>query len=663
LTAVVEREAAPPAPPAAEPPRVRLVFSALLVVVLLASLDQTIVSTALPTIVGDLGGLSHLSWVVTAYLLASTVVGPLYGKLGDLYGRKTLLQTAIVVFVLGSALCGLSQNMTELIAFRALQGLGGGGLIVTTIAVVGDIIAPRERGRYQGFFGAVFGVSTVVGPLLGGFFVDHLSWRWIFYVNLPIGVLAFVVIGAVFRARTSTQQRSIDYVGTAVLAGALSAIVLFTSLGGTTYPWGSTEMVALAAIGVALLAAFPFVEARAAEPILPLELFSNRVFTVASSVGFVVGLALFGSVTFLPLYLQVVKGQSPTVSGLQLTPLMGGVLVSSIASGNLISRSGRYRRFPIAGTGIMAVALFMLSRLGVATPAWVAGLYMLLLGLGLGLVMQVLVLAVQNAVEYRYLGVATSGSTLFRQVGGSIGVSAFGAIFANRLGSELATRLPRGAHIPTAANPAVVGRLPAALHAPYVASYAAALQLVFLAAGAISVVGFVLTWFLRDIPLRQSARAEGVGESFASPRGDSSEREIERIATSLMERERRYGVYEQLIRRADLELGPEHAWLLGRLGERGPIAVPVLARDLHVALHELGRPLAKLERDLYVGRDGGEAISLTARGRTALERLVESGRTELCRLLDGWRPEEDEELRPVLQRLARALVADMPRAA
>ena len=494
--------------PAAAAPRVRLIFGALLLVLLLASLDQTIVSTALPTIVGDLGGVSKLSWVVTAYLLSSTVVGPLYGKLGDLYGRKRLLQGAIVIFLAGSALCGLAQDMTQLIVFRAVQGLGGGGLMVTTIAVIGDIIPPRERGRYQGFFGAVFGVSTVVGPLLGGFFVDNLSWRWIFYVNLPVGALALAVIGIVFRARSDRVQHTVDYLGAVVLAGGLSGVVLFTSLGGTTYAWSSTPIVVLAVGGFALLALFPFLEARCTEPLLPLELFRNRVFTVANGVGFIVGFALFGAVTYMPLFLQIVKGRSPTVSGLQLTPMMGGLLVTSILSGNLISRFGRYRPFPIAGTALTTVGIYLLSRLAVGTATWVAALDMAVLGLGLGMVMQVLVLAVQNAVGYRFLGVATSASTLFRQVGGSIGVAIFGAIFSNRLGVELASRLPPGAHVPAAANPALVRHLPPRVHAPYVASFAAALRPVFLAATGVAFVAFLLTWLLRDVPLRETTLTE-----------------------------------------------------------------------------------------------------------------------------------------------------------
>ncbi|HUJ35058.1 MAG TPA: DHA2 family efflux MFS transporter permease subunit [Solirubrobacteraceae bacterium] len=660
------------APPSGEAPRVRLIFSALLLVMLLAALDQTIVSTALPTIVGDLGGLSHLSWVVTAYLLASTVSGPLYGKLGDLYGRKTLLQIAIVLFLIGSALCGLAQSMTELIAFRALQGLGGGGLMVTTMAVVGDIISPRDRGRYQGYFGAVFGLATVIGPLLGGFLVDSLSWRWIFYVNLPLGAVAFVVIGAVLGASAGHVHHRIDYLGAAVLTAGLSAIVLFTSLGGTSYAWSSPLILVLIAVAVVMVALFPLVEARAAEPLLPLALFRNRTFVVTSAVGFIIGLALFGSVTYLPLYLQVVKGHSPTESGLLLLPLMGGLLVTSILSGNLISRFGRYRFFPIVGTALMAVGLFLLARLTVTTSPVTASLFMLVMGLGLGMVMQVLVLAVQNAVDYKYLGVATSGSTLFRQIGGSIGVSAFGAIFSHDLATELAKRLPAGAHLPAAANPAAVKRLPPSIHAPYVDAFSAALHPVFLAATGIAVVGFALTWLLRELPLRQTARAEGVGESFATPHHHSSEREIERILSSLMQREHRQQVYEKLIDRSGIDITPREGWLLRRIAERSPTSETALADQLHVATERLQDPLASLTKRGYIGwsaaPDGGASvhadadrrIELTPSGQAASDQLLAAGREQLVGLLDGWEPEQDEELQSVLQRLAGALVVEMP---
>jgi EmrB/QacA subfamily drug resistance transporter len=488
-----------------------VIFGALMLVILLASLDQTIVATALPTIVGDLGGLAHLSWVVTAYLLASTITGPLYGKFGDLYGRKTTLQVAIVIFLIGSALCGIAQNMAELISFRALQGLGAGGLLTTTIAVVGDIIPPRQRGQYQGLFGAVFGVSTVVGPLLGGFFVDNLSWRWIFYINLPVGAIALFVIAAVFHARTTRVEHEIDYVGAALLASGLSAVVLFTSLGGTTFAWGSGESIALIVLGVVLLALFLLAERRATEPILPLELFRNRIFSACAAIGFIIGLALFGSVTYLPLFLQIVRGKSPTSSGLQLTPMMGGLLVTSIVAGRLISRWGRYRPFPIVGTAVMTVGMVLLTRLNVHSTTVQASLYMLVLGLGLGMVMQVLVLAVQNAVDFRHMGVATAGSILFRQVGGSVGIAMFGAIFANRLSSDLRGTLPPGAHAPKTISPVVVRHLPPRVHDAIAHAVAAALHPVFVVAAGIAVFAFLLTWLLREVPLRAttpSARAE-----------------------------------------------------------------------------------------------------------------------------------------------------------
>jgi EmrB/QacA subfamily drug resistance transporter len=500
--------------------RLRLIFVALMLVLLLASLDQTIVSTALPTIVGDLGGISHLSWVVTAYLLSATIVGPLYGKLGDLYGRKLVLQVAIVIFLIGSALCGLSQNMVELIGFRALQGLGAGGLMVVTFAVIGDVIPPRERGKYQGYFGAVFGFSTVVGPLLGGFFVDNLSWRWIFYVNLPIGAVALAVIAFAFHTSVDRQRHAMDYLGALLLAGTLASVVLFTSLGGTTWAWSSPKIIALIVLSIVLLPAFLWVESRAAEPILPLSLFRNHTFSVTSAVGFIVGFALFGAITYLPLYLQVAKGSSPTKSGLQLTPLMAGVLITSILSGQVISRIGRYRVFPIIGTALMAVAMFLLSQIEAGTSTWVAALDATVLGLGLGMVMQVLILAVQNSVPHSVLGVATSGSTMFRQIGGSIGVALFGTIFASRLHAELVARLPAGTAIPKTINPAGIKHQPPAQHQAFADAVATALHPVFLVAGGISILGFALTWLLREVPLQGRPQ---VGDAVPAP-GDEHER-------------------------------------------------------------------------------------------------------------------------------------------
>jgi MFS family permease len=350
----------------------------------------------------------------------------------------------------------------------------------------------------------VFGVSTVVGPLLGGFFVDNLSWRWIFYVNLPVGALALFVIGVVFHARAERVEHVVDYLGAALLAAGLSAIVLFTSLGGNTYAWGSPESITLAVLGVALLVAFLLAENRAVEPLIPLELFRNRIFVVTSAIGFIIGLALFGSVTYLPLFLQIVREKSPTSSGLQLTPMMGGLLITSIAAGQLISRFGRYRPFPIVGTAVMTVGMVLLTRLDVHSTSLQASFFMLVLGLGLGMVMQVLVLAVQNAVDFKHMGVATSGSILFRQIGGSVGIAAFGAIFTNRLTSNLAKALPPGVHPPRTPTPVLIKALPPAIHSEYVSAFSAALHPIFVVAAAIAALAFALTWLLREVPLRQT---------------------------------------------------------------------------------------------------------------------------------------------------------------
>jgi EmrB/QacA subfamily drug resistance transporter len=483
-----------------------------MLVMLLASLDQTIVSTALPTIVGEFGQLEHLSWIVTAYLLATTIVTPLYGKLGDLFGRKIVLQGAIVLFLVGSALCGLSRSMIELIAFRALQGLGGGGLMVTAAAVVGDLFSPRERGRYQGIFGGIFGLSTILGPLIGGFFVEQLSWRWIFYINLPLGVIALVIIGYAFKAPPARNQSRLDILGAVLLTIMLSALILTTSLGSGALEWRSLTAIGLVGTTIASIAGFIWVERVAAEPLLPLHLFGNRVFTIACAVGFIVGLALFGSLTFLPMYLQIVKGISPTDAGMTLTPMMAGVLASSISSGRIISRIGRYRLFPIVGTAIATIGLGLLATVGIATSVWTTIAYMVVLGLGLGLVMQVLVLAAQNSVDYRYLGVATSGTTLFRSIGGSIGVSLFGAVFASNLADNLGRVFPTGADLPSAAAPAAIQALPSGIRSLYLDAFTAALQPVFLHAAIIAAFGFVLTWFLQEVPLRGRAPVSGPGE-------------------------------------------------------------------------------------------------------------------------------------------------------
>ena len=501
-----------------------MVFSGLLLAMLLAALDQTIVATALPTIVSELGGLERLSWVVTSYLLAQTVVTPLYGKLGDLYGRKGVLQSAVVIFLVGSALCGMSRTMTQLIAFRFIQGLGGGGLMVTAMAVVGDIIPPRDRGRYQGIFGAVFGLASIAGPLVGGYFTTHWSWRWIFYINLPLGIVAMLLIASTLPAVGERRRHRIDYVGAALLTAALTSIIVVTDLGGTLYAWDSAVVVSLGALAIASIGTFLLVEQRAAEPVLPLHLFRNRAFSVTSAIGLIVGFAMFGSVTYLPLFLQAVKGSSPTESGLQLLPMMGGMLVSSITSGQLISRTGRYKIFPVAGTAIMTVGLFLLSRTAPHTSETLILGAMLVLGLGMGLVMQVLVIAVQNAVDYRDLGVATSGNTLFRAIGGSVGTAILGTIFAARLGAELRRLLPDAGGTAEGLSLHAIAALPPEQRAVYAEAFTSATAEIFLVASGVAIVGFMVSWLLPESPLRETVAAhsadvgEEVGGAMAMPR-------------------------------------------------------------------------------------------------------------------------------------------------
>lgn len=485
---------------------VLFVLPGLILAMLLAMLDQLIVGTAMPTIVGELGGVEHLSWVVTAYVLTSTVSTPLYGKLGDLYGRKRLFIFAIIVFLAGSALSGIAQSMGELIAFRALQGLGAGGLMVGVMAIIGDLVSPRERGKYQGYFAATMAAATIAGPLLGGFLTDNLSWRWVFYINIPLGILALFVIAARLKLPRHTIKHQIDYLGAALLTVAATSIVLVTTWGGSQYEWGSFQIIGLAILGVASTVAFIFQERRAVEPILPLHVFKSRNFTVSTVMGFLVGVAMFGAVTFLPLYQQTVQGASATNSGLLLLPLMGGAMVMSLVVGQIITRTGHYRSFPIIGSAAMAIGIGLLSLLDVGTGKLASALFMVVLGIGMGLLMQVVMLLAQNSVEMRDMGVASSTSMFARSIGGSIGVSVFGAIFASRL----ADALPSGASVGGGTNidPALLSQVPPEVKTSILEAIVHATQGVFLWALPFAVLAFVLSWFIKNEPLRGAPSAD-----------------------------------------------------------------------------------------------------------------------------------------------------------
>lgn len=490
--------------------RILVILMALMLGMFLAALDQSIVSTALPTIAGDLHNLNALPWVVTAYLITSTISLPLWGKLGDLYGRKNFFQLSILVFLAGSILSGLSHNMIELISFRAIQGIGAGGLMVGSQAIIGDVIPPRQRGRYMGYFGVVFGLSSVLGPLAGGWLTQHASWRWIFYVNVPIGVLALFAIAVVLHVPVTRVAHKIDWWGMALLSAGVLTLILLLTWGGSQYAWGSSIIVELGIASVVLLALFTLVELRVAEPIISMGLFKNRTFSAASAVGFVIGFTMFGSIVYLPLYLQVVHGSSPTKSGLELLPMVTGMLITFVLSGQLVTRTGRYKVFPIVGSAVVSLGLVSLSRLGPHTSFIYAALGMFIIGLGLGLVMQVLVVAVQNAVPHSQLGTATATATFFRSIGGAFGVAVLGDVFNSQLRHALRTMLSNsqlsllgGGSITI--NPSQINSLPGSERTIIVDAFSHTLQTVFLFAIPFAILAFLLSWLMKEIPLRTRA--------------------------------------------------------------------------------------------------------------------------------------------------------------
>ena len=496
--------------PAGPRREVLIILPGLLLAIMLAMLDQLVVSTALPRIVGDLGGVAHLSWVVTAYVLAATITTPLYGKLGDQYGRKRLLMFAIILFLIGSALAGLSQTMDQLIAFRALQGLGAGGLLVGAIATIGDLVSPRERGQYMGYIMAAMTLAMVAGPLVGGYITDSLSWRWIFYINMPIGGAALIYLALTLHVPVHKVKHKIDYLGAVLLAVAASSLVLLTTWGGTQYPWRSAQIMGLGAVAVAATAGFIATERRAAEPVIPLHVFRNRNFSLVTAMSFLLGLALFGAITFLPLYQQTVQHLSATESGLMLIPLMLGSTVTALIAGRITTRTGRYKALPIIGGGVMTVGMYLLTTLGINTSLVTTGLYFAVLGLGMGFLMQITTLVAQNSVEPRDIGVASSSRTFFQQIGGSIGVSAFGAIFAHQLTSEMHARLP-SIHLNAGGgqlNPVVVAHLPALVKQAVFAAITHAITDVFFWAAPAAAAVFILACFLKEVPLRGREDAE-----------------------------------------------------------------------------------------------------------------------------------------------------------
>ncbi|GAA1355267.1 MDR family MFS transporter [Catellatospora bangladeshensis] len=638
------------------------VVAVIMLGMLLAALDQTIVATALPTIVSDLGGAGHLSWVVTSYLLAETIMTALVGKFGDLYGRKPAFLASVALFMAGSFLCGWADSMTWLILARAVQGLGAGGLMVTSSAVIADVVPLSERGKYQGLIGALFGVSTVVGPLLGGLFVDHLSWRWAFYVNLPLGVVVLVVGALAMPGVRARGKPRIDYAGILLIGLAATGLTLVTSWGGVEYDWTSPTILWMAAGSLVALGLFVAVEQRAAEPMLPMRLFRGRVFTVCSVLSFVVGFAMLGGVTFLPTYLQYVHGASATQSGLEMLPLVVGLLIASVVTGTVIGKTGRYRVFPLVGSVLMVCGLLLLSLLDVDTSFWQAAGYMLVLGLGVGMCMPVPVVVVQSTSSYEDLGVATSGVSFLRTLGSSFGVAIFGTIYASTLPDRLATAIPPGLDPRAASDVQTLHTLPDQVKAPIVAAYAETLQDVFLAAAPVAAVAFVVALFLREVPLRDTARTaasgnNGVGESFAVPQTWESDHEFEKLVALVVRKERRDPT-PQVVAASGLPLSHAQAWLVVKVfrqsARHGDATLERLAEDTGVPAGVF-EPVARQLLVKGLVTESGDRYRFTPQGTEVFARLVGSWRDWLRGKLVDWDCDEPEFTEAV-DRVASELV-------
>jgi EmrB/QacA subfamily drug resistance transporter len=593
------------------PQRRNLIFLAIVLGMLLAALDQTIVATALPTIVADLGDAGHQSWVVTSYLLASTIVTALVGKLGDLFGRKRVFQAAVVFFVIGSVSCGLAQSMAVLVGSRALQGIGGGGITVTASALIGEVVPLRERGRYQGILGAVFGVTTVVGPLLGGYFTDYLTWRWAFWVNVPVSILVIFVAAAAIPALAASTKPVIDYAGIALVGVGATGLTLATSWGGTLYPWGSATIIGLFIGAAAALGLFAWVESRVPQPILPTRLFASPVFTVCCVLSFVVGFAMLGAMTFLPTYMQYVDGVSATTSGLRTLPMVVGMLITSTGCGTLVGRTGRYKIFPVAGTALMAVAFLLMSWMNPSTSAVVQSIFLVILGAGIGLSMQVLVLIVQNTSNFEDLGVATSGVTFFRTIGSSFGAAIFGSLFSNFLNGRMGSALAASGASPDAvSSPGALHRQPHNVAAPIVAAYSESLSEVFFWAAPVAVVGFVVALFLREVPLRDIHNsAIDLGDGFGMPTTDTPERLLENAIARMLRGDP--GVrLRSIAMRPDCRLDVPGLWGVMRIYRYGQMygtaRLSDIGNNLRIPFEVLEPTFGRLAATGYVRRDGDQ---------------------------------------------------------